>query len=79
MDASANFHPSFHASIFTSMKENLLPWKQIVSMETSMEVSGYRFTYVEISMEAGGSTCASMEVSGSFHGNTWKFPLSVEV
>ena len=42
---------------------------------TSMEVGGV----VETSMEVGGSRFTSMEVSGSFHGNTWKFPPSVEV
>ena len=30
-------------------------------------------------MEVGGSRFTSMGVSGSFHGSTWKFPLSVEV
>ena len=34
---------------------------------------------MEIAMNAGGSWHASMEVSGSFHRSTWKFPLSVEV
>ena len=44
-----------------------------------MEVGGSRFTSMEISVEVGGSRFTSMEVSRSFHGNTWKFPLSVEV
>ena len=44
-----------------------------------MEVSECRFTFMEISMEVGGSRFTSMQVSGSIHGNTWKFPLSVEV
>ena len=30
-------------------------------------------------MEVGRSRFTHMEVSGSFHGSTWKFPLSVEV
>ena len=30
-------------------------------------------------MQVGGSRFTSMEVSGSFHGNTWEIPLSVEV
>ena len=30
-------------------------------------------------MEVGGSIFTSMAVSGSFHGSTLKFPLSVEV
>ena len=38
-----------------------------------------RFIPMEISMEVGGSRFASMEVRGSFHGNTWNFPLSVEM
>ena len=31
---------------------------------------------MEIVMEVGRSGFASVEVSGSFHGNTWNFPLS---
>ena len=43
-------------------------------MATFVAVSRVRFT----SMEIDGSRFISLEVSGSFHGNTWKFPLSVE-
>ena len=49
------------------------------SMEISMEADGSRFASMEVCVEVGRSGFASMEVSESFHGNTWKFPLSVEV
>ena len=48
-------------------------------MEVSVEVGGSRLTSMGISMEVGGSRFTPMEVSASFHGNTWEFPLSVEV
>ena len=38
-----------------------------------------RFTSMECSMEVGGSRFTSMEVGGSFHGNTWEVPRSVVV
>ena len=44
-----------------------------------MEVGGKIITSMENSMEVGGSRFTSMEVSGSFHGDIWKFPLSVEM
>ena len=44
-----------------------------------MEVGGKIFTSMEISMDVGGSRFTSMEVSGSFHGDIWKFPLSVKM
>ena len=63
----------------TSLQVNLIPWKKITSMETSMQVGGSRFASMEISMEVEGSRFTAMEVSASVHGNTWKFALSVEV
>ena len=32
-----------------------------------------------LSIDVGGSIFTSMEVSGSFHGSTWKCPLSVKL
>ena len=49
---------------------NLLSWKSIHFHGNS---HGGRWKLIFPSMEN------SMEVSGSFHGNTWNFPLSVEV
>ena len=49
------------------------------SMGVSIAVGGSRFASMEISREVGGSRFTSMEVCGSLHGNTWKFPLSVDV
>ena len=63
---SIYFHESFHGIPWK------LPWKY-------MEVDGKIFTSMEISMEVGGSRFTSMEVSGNFHGDIWKFPLSVEM
>ena len=65
----------------------VLPWNfplssmegSMASMEGSMEVGGNRCTSMENSMEVCESRCTSMEVSGSCHGNTWMFPLSVGV
>ena len=54
----------------------LLPWK-LLCFHTSFGGIGY--TSMEISMETGGNTLIPMDVSGSFHGSTWKFPQSVEV
>ena len=55
-----------------SVEVNLLQWKQIY-------FGGSIFSSMIFSLEVGGIGFTSMEVSGSFRGNTWTFPLSVEV
>ena len=53
---------------------------EVTLVETSMAVGESRYnSSMEISIEVRGSRFSSMEVSGSFHGSTWKFPLSEEV
>ena len=61
-----------------------LPWKFPVT-SFYMEVGGRRFTCMEFSMELWKfpwklvEVDYFMDVSRSFHGSTWHFPLSVEV
>ena len=66
VDVSTNSHGSFHGS-------------DITSTETAIEVGGSRFSSMHFVVEVGGSILVSREVSGNFHGSTWKFPLSVVV
>ena len=65
---------------------DLLPWKfPLTSMEVSTEAnllpwSRWKMIYFHRQfMEVGGRIFTSMEVSESFHGNTWTFLLSVEM
>ena len=44
-----------------------------------MEIGGSRFTSLEIYMQVDGNSSTSMGVIRSFHGNTWKLSLSVQV
>ena len=54
------------------MEVNLLPWKPPWK---SVESDYFHLNFHEV----GGCRFTFMEVSGSFHGSTWKFPLSEEV
>ena len=77
---SIYFHGSFHELLWKFLwKKMYFYGSKLTSMEKSMEVGGSGFTSMQISMQVGGSKFTSMGVSGSFHGNTRKFPLSVEV
>ena len=64
MEVFTNFRGNFHESQFTSI-------------EASIEVGGRIVTSTDIFMKVG--RFASMGASESFHGTTWKLPLSVEV
>ena len=71
---SIYLHRIFHQLLWK------LPWKSIFFHGS---FHGRRrkniFTSIEISSEADGSRFTSMQVSGSFHGSPWSFPMSVEV
>ena len=59
-------------SMDVSVEVYLLPWKQIY-------FGGCTFTFMIFPQEVCGIGFKSIEVSGSFHGNTWTFPLSMKV
>ena len=65
MQTSMGFGGSRFISMETNIRPWKLPWKSVEVYLLPWKIGGSRFT--------------SMEISGSFHGNAWTFPVSVEV